>query len=668
MRLAAALRPGHVDLAWLFLLALCTLLIYGSSLGYPFFWVDPIDMGLAASRSIPTIFTSSEGYLYYRPFTFVLWKSLRALFGRFDPFAFHLLHVLMHVLNSWLMFGLAQRVFHLALGPGRQQVGRKRLAAGIAALCFAWYPASYQTVTWVISPQVQAMTFLLASAIAYYDGRTTANRGKIWLSLLLLAIALPIHESAVLFGPILGLFEATFVVSHNSSMPDESQRRFRLWPLGHIALCLTFAAIWFVIPKDPESAVARFEAATGWYLLQGAIWPVAGAVGPWRAWLSGPAWRPLLYVAPPTLLFLCIAYIRGRRVWLFAFGMAWFALMVLPVWATRGIGYVGVSSRIFYTAAPGAILTWTGLFLLQPYSPALPRNHLSRRMWRFGVVALMGVLLWQSASFLAARKELHDRGMAAIWDVVESGRQAGTQLLYVNVPDQMSLRWREYPVGYFPAVLMPVSVDLGQYIEHQTGVQPATQSLSLPALSGLERFPYQVATRGPIVDQAELSRAIRAADAVFFTEYEPEGSVRVVEAGSVTEALAGSYVALFDEKAGLSALKATVKNSRIQLRSDWACLGHFELGDTIFVHLIGPEGQLAAQGDGDPLRGLFPLTECRPGDHIRDIRFLDFQPAGSYTIELGLYNRFSGERFTATDASGQPLPNNAAAINLEAPE
>jgi hypothetical protein len=66
-------------------------------------------------------------------------------------------------------------------------------------------------------------------------------------------------------------------------------------------VCLAYAALWFIIPKDPDSTIARFDQASGWYLLQGLIWPVAGAAGPWRAWLpslSNPAWAPLIIAAP----------------------------------------------------------------------------------------------------------------------------------------------------------------------------------------------------------------------------------------------------------------------------------------------------------------------------------------------------------------------------------
>ena len=671
-----------------FLLAGAVILIYITSLRYPFFWVDPIDIGLAHSRSILTILTNSEGYLYYRPFAFILWKTLRAVAGRFDPLAFHLLQVVLHLINSGLMYLLTRQIFRLAYQEERPRHSAwprffgPDAAALLAALCFAWYPPSYQTVTWVISPQLPAMMFTLAAANTYITGRLQHKTGRLWLSLLLLALALPFHENAVLFGPILIILEAYLAIhvptlatrvlpdrltTWISQKPDFSAlARISLWPLAHLGLCLAFMVLWFLIPKDPESAVARFEPATGWYLLQGLIWPVAGAVASWREWLSEPAWRPLLYTAPPVLLAFLLIYYRARRLSLLALGLAWFGLMVLPVWATRGIGYAGVSPRIFYTAAPGAIFLWAGLLFLRPF----PDRSWGNKVWSLLAAALLIAVLGQSLSILGGQKQLHDSGMTAIWDVVETGSASGDAgpLLYINVPDQMSLVERVYPVGYFQAVLMPVSVDLGQYVELQTEMRPQTISLAVPALAGLEQYPYQVNMRGVIADAAALNEAIRAAAMVFISEYDPAGPIHVVPAGAVRDDAAAIYITTFADKAKLSQPQAILTADRLQLTFNLACRTAFSADETLFVHLVDPSGQLIAQADGDPLRQLFPLSACQPGELIHDIRYLPWPTtAGLYTVHLGLYNRATGERLPAFDSQGQPLPDNAVTITVDIP-
>ena len=647
----------HASLIWLIALTIATLWVYASSLAYPFFWVDPIDIGLARDRSIWQIFTTSQGYLYYRPFAFVLWKLLAALQGEFNSFGFHLVHIVTHIVNVWLMFVLAKRLL------------RHTCAAGSAALLFAWYPFSHQTIIWVISPQPQATLFMLLSAILYYDGRSTDHRKLIWLSVLMLALALPFQENAVSFGFVIAALEGLLVFTldaqgaGNSAAPKrwtivqrERLKNLKWYPLLHIGLCLAFAALWFSIPKDPDSAVARFDPAAGWYLLQGLIWPVAGAIGPWRMWisaLSNPAWAPLIVTAPITLLLLAIAYWRGRRLPLFFFGLIWFAVMILPIWATRGFGYVGISPRILYVAAGGAVLIWAGLLTLDF------RSARFSRWWKISSSMLIATVLVQSLLFLNVRKNLHDQTLPAIWDVVNSGQAAGSaaKLLYINVPDQITPQWREFPVGFFRAVLMPVSVELGQYVELHKGVRPQTQSLTVPALAQLEHYPYNVDMRGEAVDQNKLSAAIRHADRVFITEYDPAGAVQLSEAGAVTTQQPGQPLATFDERLQLSAATLTGQ----QLNLIWNCLAPLSADETIFVHVFDANGQLVAQADGSPLRELFPLSECQPGEQIHDVRILTL-PTGAFTIKTGVYNRATQQRWQAIDAAGNSLPDNAIII------
>jgi hypothetical protein len=310
-----------------------------------------------------------------------------------------------------------------------------------------------------------------------------------------------------------------------------------------------------------------------------------------------------------------------------------------------------------YVAAGGAALIWAGLLTLDLRSARV------NRWWRIAASGLMVGIFVQGIVFLYTRKTLHDQTMPAIWDVVNDGQTAGddAKLLFINAPDQITPKWREFPVGFFRAVLMPISVDLGQYVELQTGVQPQTQSLTLPALAHLEDYPYNVDMRGEAADQAKLSAAIRAADQVFIAEYDPSGAVKIVEAGELTSQQSSQPLATFDSRIQLSGT-VFVADSRLDMWV-WNCLAPLRADETIFLHVFDANGQLIAQMDGDPLHDLFPLSECRPGEQIRDLREMAL-PHGTYTIKTGVYNRATQQRLTAIDRNGQLLPDNAITIRL----
>jgi len=73
----------------------------------------------------------------------------------------------------------------------------------------------------------------------------------------------------------------------------------------------------------------------------------------------------------------------------------------------------------------------------------------------------------------------------------------------------------------------------------------------------------------------------------------------------------------------------------------------------VFLHLLGPNGVLAAQSDGVPANWIRPTTGWLPGETITDVRVLTIPgdaPAGDYTLSAGLYVP-GGERLTAPDGT-----------------
>lgn len=639
-------------------LVVLALAAYRASLCYPFFWDDPTELGRAQARSIIHLFTTSRGYLYYRPLTFTVWKIIGALQGRFDPLTFHLIQVVTHALNGVLTYALARRL-----------VGQRSVATA-AAVLFVLYPSSYQAVTWVEVPQLQLTTLLLGTLIAYYDGRVRRNRRLLWISLVLTVVALPVHENGITFGLIVAGLEGVILCQERGAGSENwiqflLRRASRCWPFPtlHLLACIAFFTLWLFIPKDTSLAHLWFEPAVGGYLLQGFIWPVAGALGPWLAWLPGPAWRPLVVVAPITLGWLLVAHWRGRQLPLFFLCVLWFAVTEVPVWAAQGIGYVGLAPRLFYASSPAAALVWAGLLGLDIRLP-LVGSRLGNWGWKIGAGTLVIIVTWQSAVFVGVRNHMYAGAMPAVWDVVRHGTATGAQakLLFVNAPDRIAAREPEYPVGDFLVMVMPIDVELGSYVALHTGVRPATQSLSVPELAGLDRYPYHVNMRGVIAQPDTLTQAIRAVDRVFFTEYHPDGMIRIMEAGSVFTGLVP--IKLLATFGNVLQLQEAAFEAPGRLVLQWTCLGPGAPNDTIFIHVTGEDGKPIVQADGDPLRGLWLLDYCQAGEHIRDVRNLSLEdiPAGEYFIRVGAYNRATARRLQARDAKGNAILDDSVTV------
>jgi hypothetical protein len=86
----------------------------------------------------------------------------------------------------------------------------------------------------------------------------------------------------------------------------------------------------------------------------------------------------------------------------------------------------------------------------------------------------------------------------------------------------------------------------------------------------------------------------------------------------------------------------------------------------VFLHLLGPDGTLAAQSDGVPANWSRPTTGWLPGETIADVHGLAIPPdapSGEYTLCAGLYVP-GGERLTAPDG---PDAIHLATITVQAP-
>jgi hypothetical protein len=73
----------------------------------------------------------------------------------------------------------------------------------------------------------------------------------------------------------------------------------------------------------------------------------------------------------------------------------------------------------------------------------------------------------------------------------------------------------------------------------------------------------------------------------------------------------------------------------------WQALVEMDVPYTVFVHVLGPDGQVLTGHDGEPVLGTRPTTGWVPGEYVADPHdvFIPADlPLGDYVVEVGLYD------------------------------
>jgi hypothetical protein len=99
----------------------------------------------------------------------------------------------------------------------------------------------------------------------------------------------------------------------------------------------------------------------------------------------------------------------------------------------------------------------------------------------------------------------------------------------------------------------------------------------------------------------------------------------------------------------------------------WRAKAVVENDYTVFVHLVDQEGKLWGQGDGVPMRGMYPTSAWLPGQLVEDRHVVQVDrtvPLGSYRVLVGLYDPATLERLEAIGPKGPALSEAEGAVPL----
>lgn len=134
---------------------------------------------------------SSFYFANYHPLTTLTYWFEYSLFG-LNPLPYHLLNVLLHLLNTWLVYKLAEKL------------SGKKITALLVALFFAIHPMHVESVAWISERKdVLYTAFYLLSLLMYLRFLKAENKTKLYIAALLLFVCSLLSKSAAVTLPII---------------------------------------------------------------------------------------------------------------------------------------------------------------------------------------------------------------------------------------------------------------------------------------------------------------------------------------------------------------------------------------------------------------------------------------------------------------------------------
>ena len=191
--------------------------------------------------------------------------ALNYYFGGLNTFGYHLVNVIIHILNGLILFLLSYTILTLPLNEGRRK-GEAFTISFLGTLLWLVHPIQTQAVSYIVQrlTSLSALFFLL-SLFCYIKGRMhrTYKRGALFLlSLLLGLLALGTKQNAATLPLFIILSEFFFF----------QQKTFTL-DRKKLGLIIVFAGLFFLIAgiylgSDFISSMAQQYEMRGWTPLE----------------------------------------------------------------------------------------------------------------------------------------------------------------------------------------------------------------------------------------------------------------------------------------------------------------------------------------------------------------------------------------------------------------
>jgi len=338
----------------------------------------------------------------YQPLTWLTFGLDYTLWGM-NPAGYHVVNVLLHVVNAALFYAVGLRLMRL----GMPETGEKHLrwGAAFAALLFAAHPLRVESVAWITERRdVLSGTFYLASALYYLKAAAAGETGqrRRWglVSLAFYAAALLSKAIGVGFAFVLLALDGyplrRLAASPKSWLSTES-RPVLLGKLPYLALGLAAGGVGLFGQMHAAAVLglAKFgpaqRVAQSFYGLAFYLWKTVHPVRLLPIYESpvtfNPVSWPFLLSGAAVLLLGALVYkLRARWPALAAAAVVYLAFLA-PVLGLVKMGNHFAADRYTYMACCGWAVA-AGVLLVRLISA----GGMAKEFARFGAVILIAAL------------------------------------------------------------------------------------------------------------------------------------------------------------------------------------------------------------------------------------------------------------------------------------
>jgi hypothetical protein len=112
------------------------------------------------------------------------------------------------------------------------------------------------------------------------------------------------------------------------------------------------------------------------------------------------------------------------------------------------------------------------------------------------------------------------------------------------------------------------------------------------------------------------------------------------------------------------------EGSGCNVRLYWQAMAGQDVDYTVFVHLVGEDGQVVSQHDGMPDGGFYPTSVWELGEVVVDEHQIDLpedMPPGDYRLLVGLYRLETDERLPLLGPNGEPVSDSVLLTVIPVP-